>query len=472
MAAAVDTIEPTDANVPDRSGYAPTWYSATMVPAAAYAPLAGNLDVDVCVIGGGLAGLTAAREIARSGWSVVVLEADRVGGKASGCNCGFVLPGFALAADQIVERVGPDAARDLWALSQSGLEYVRSTILETGMPGRGSGRRVARSFEDRRCRAGHRHRAAARSGPRRGGRGLGHGPGPAMLKSSHYFNAIYYPRAFHIHPLNYAIGLAAAAAQAGAHIFEHTPATAIDPDGVRKRVETPGGRIRAAHVVVAGNVHIGALMPRLAGTLLPIWTYLAVTAPLGPRLADAIIYHGAVSDGARADNHYRVVDGDRLLISGRATLWQADPRSFAGALAGDIARLYPQLGEVRFEHSWSGVLGRTLHGMPQIGELSQGLWLASGFGGHGFNTTAMAGNLISRAIVHGDDAWRQFLPFELIWAGGRLGRVVAQAGYWWSRAQAERKARAAREREASGRQPAAIEEPHVALHDPVTNDAP
>src|SRR6202022_786006 len=155
---------------------------------------------------------------------------------------------------------------------------------------------------------------------------------------------------------------------------------------------------------------------------------------------------GAVSDSERADNHYRIVDGDRLLISGRATVWETDPTRLAGSLAADIAKLYPQLGEVKIEHRWSGVLGRTIHGMPQIGELSPGIWLASGFGGHGFNTTAMAGNLIARAIVDGDDAWRLFLPFELIWSGGRVGRAAAQVGYWWRRSRDEINAQKARAR--------------------------
>jgi glycine/D-amino acid oxidase-like deaminating enzyme len=272
-----------------------------------------------------------------------------------------------------------------------------------------------------------------------------------VLKSNSYFTAIHFPRAFHLHPLNYCRGLAAAAEAAGAHIFEATPAVAIDPAGVRKRVETPNGRLRAAHVVLAGNVHVGKLMPRLTSTLLPVWTYLAVTAPLGSRLGQAVNYYGAISDGERADNHYRVVDGDRLLISGRVTTWEADPRRFAGRLAADMSRLYPQLGDVRIEHQWSGVLGRTIHGMPQIGELSPGIWLASGFGGHGLNTTAMAGNLIARAIVDGDDAWRLFLPFELIWSGGLAGRVAAQMGYWWTRRRDAIKARAARVRAARGK---------------------
>jgi gamma-glutamylputrescine oxidase len=432
----------------DRDGYSPSWYTATAMPAPERAPLAADLDVDVCVVGAGLAGLTTAREIARGGWSVAVLESGRVAWNASGQNCGFVLPGFAAGIRSIVERVGLDRARELWTLSEAGLEYVRTTIHETGMPGVvpiDGWLNVSKVDDADRVIA-----TLQLLGQDFGAEVEGWATDRVrdVLKSNRYFNAIHFARAFHLHPLNYALGLAAAAEQAGAHIFEHTPAVAIDPAGVRKRIETPHGRLRAAHVVLAGNVHIGSLMPRIAATLLPIWTYLATTAPLGPRLADAINYYGAVSDGERADNHYRIVDGDRLLVSGRATMWEADPGRFAGNLAADIAELYPQLGAVEIEHRWSGVLGRTIHGMPQIGELSPGIWLASGFGGHGFNTTAMAGNLIAHAIVDGDDTWRLFLPFELIWAGGLAGRVAAQVGYWWNRSRDESKARQARGRAA------------------------
>jgi gamma-glutamylputrescine oxidase len=437
-------------SVSDRDGYQPSWYTATATPAPQRAPLTADLDVDVCVVGAGLAGLTAAREIARCGWSVVVLESGRVAWNASGQNCGFVLPGFAAGIRSIVRRVGLERTRELWALSEAGLDYVRTTIHETGMQGVDpvEGWLNVSKVDDSEGIIATLQLLGNDLGAEV--EGWASDRVRDVLKSNRYFNAIHFPRAFHLHPLNYALGLAAAAEQAGAHIFEHTAAVAIDPAGVRKRVETPHGRLRAAQVVLAGNVHIGKLMPRLAATLLPIWTYLAVTAPLGPRLSTAITYYGGVSDGERADNHYRIVDGDRLLISGRATVWEADPRRLAGSLAADIAKLYPQLGEVRIEHRWSGVLGRTIHGMPQIGELSPGLWLASGFGGHGFNTTAMAGNLIARAIVEGDDTWRLFLPFELIWAGGLAGRVAAQLSYWWSSARDETKAQKARQRESGG----------------------
>ena len=130
----------------------------------------------------------------------------------------------------------------------------------------------------------------------------------AVLHSERYFHAIHFPQAIHIHPLNYALGLAAAAERAGARIFEQTPALSIDPAGVRKRIVTPAARVRAHHVVLCGNVQLAGLMPKIAATLIPITTYVITTAPLGSRLSEAIGYRGAVSDSELADNHYRVVE--------------------------------------------------------------------------------------------------------------------------------------------------------------------
>ncbi len=204
--------------------------------------------------------------------------------------------------------------------------------------------------------------------------------------------------------------------------------------------------MRASHVVLCGNVQIAGLMPRIGSTLIPVTTYVITTAPLGPGLGEAIGFRGAVSDSDLADNHYRIVGGDRLMWSGRATTWARNPRRYVRALTADIEKTYPQLGRVAVDHAWSGTLGNSIHRMPQIGELGPGVWLASGFGGHGLNTTAMAGNLIARAIVDGDQTWRLFTPFELVWAGGFFGRAIAQVYYWTRRfrdAEAERRTLAA-----------------------------
>lgn len=408
--------------------YGQSFFAATAVAAPERPPLAIDLDVDVCVIGAGLAGLTTALEVARLGWSVVVLEAKRVAWSASGRNCGFVLPGFACDARTIVARVGLDRARQLWSLSEAGVAYVRTIIRERELPGVQPARGwldVSKTddlddMDDTLALLMGEFGAAVEGWPVEQVR--------EHLRTDAYFHAIHYPNAFHIQPLNYALGLAAAAEAAGVRIFEGTPAREIDPAGVRKRVATPGGMVRAGHVVLAGNVHMGEIMPRLAETVLSITSTTAVTAPLGPRLREAIAYPGAVSDSRFANHHYRVIDGDRLLWCGEGTCFPRDPMKVAKrAFAPAIASVYPELGPVEFTHAWNGSMAFAIHRMPQIGEISPGLWVAGAFAGHGLNTTAIAGNLIARAIVENDDTVRQFEPWDLVWAGGTAGRMLQEA---------------------------------------------
>ena len=159
-----------------------------------------------------------------------------------------------------------------------------------------------------------------------------------------------------------------------------------------------------------------------------------MTEPLGPLLHEVVRYRGAVSDTNRADNHYRIVGGESG-CSGRAACGRGRPIR-AGSRAGSSptsGAIFPQLGKVEVAHLWRGTLGRAIHRMPQIGEIERGLWLASGFGGHGLNTTAMGGELVARGIVEDDQTWRLFAPYELVWAGGMLGRVLAQGIYWGTR---------------------------------------
>jgi gamma-glutamylputrescine oxidase len=419
-------------NEADIKTYGQSWYAATKVDDPLRPRLAVDLDVDACVIGGGLAGLTAARELARSGWSVVLLEANRIASGASGRSAGLVMPGFAADVDKLVGRVGFERAKSLWTLSQAGVDYVRDAIAAEGNTGIDpqdgwlfasrvdNGDEIVRSVRllgDLGCEIEGWPTDRVRE----------------VLHSARYFHAIHYLKALAIHPLNYALSLAAAAERDGARIFENTPALSIDPQGVRKRIVTPAARLRANHVVIAGNVQIGGLIPQIASTLIPITSYAITTAPLGAQLAEAIRFHGAVSDTDHSDNQYRIVGGDRLMLSGRATTWARNPRRYVRALTRDIRKTYPQLKDIDVDYAWRGTLGRTVHRMPQIGELGAGVWLASGFGGHGLNTTAMAGNLIARAVVNNDQTWREFSAFELVWAGGIAGRIGAQAYNWVKR---------------------------------------
>jgi glycine/D-amino acid oxidase-like deaminating enzyme len=427
----------------NESVYGSSWYAATVAPAPQRDRLAHDLDVDVCVIGGGLAGLTTARELARRGWSVVIVEKRQVAWDASGRNAGFCAPGFAERPERIIERVGLDRARALWVLSAGGVDYVRTIIRETQMPGVSP---VDGWLQVQRIN--HQQRMVAYAELLAGAFGTEVEVWPTeqvrdVLRSEVYFQGLHIPGGFHLHALNYALGLAAAAEEAGVRICEETPALEIDPSGVRKRVTTPAARIRAGHVVLAGSAQLAPLFPMVSGAVLPVVGYVATTAPLGERLHDAIAYAGAVVDSRRIGDHYRIVDGDRLMWGGRlaspslarlrGTAGEEPPRRVAKLTRRDIAAAYPQLGEVEISHCWSGVMGYAVHRMPIIGEVSPGLWIATAFGGHGLNTSAMAGELIARAIVEGDDRWRHFSSYDLVFAGGGIGRAAAPVLYWFMR---------------------------------------
>jgi glycine/D-amino acid oxidase-like deaminating enzyme len=427
-----------------------TFTSATNRADVAEAParsrLSFDLDVDICVVGAGLAGLTVALEAARLGASVAVLEGRHVGWNASGNQLGTVMPGYGLAIGELIARIGFEDARELWSLSKQGAEFVRANATEAQMPG------IALSegaLEVSNVEAGDALISRLQM--------LGEDFDTevegwqvdrvrAELKTNHYFHGVYYPKAFQVDGRKYLHGLAALARRAGARIFEDTPVVSIDPSGIRKRIVTPSARLRASHIVLAGNVHLGAPLRRLSETLLPVWRYAGVTEPLGERLAEAMTFRGSVSDSDGID-HFRIVEGDRLMWASPETTWSARPQRFAPAIARRIHTIFPQLGKVGIADVWGGVVGETVHGMPQIGQLRKGLWVASGFGRHGLNTTAMAGQLIARSILWGDERWRLFSPFELVWAGGATGRIAGHAIGLWARASSAAAGRLARYRE-------------------------
>ena len=272
------------ADTSDFAVYGSSYFAASMVRRAERPALNLDLDVDVCVIGGGLAGLTTAREVARRGWSVVLLEGRRIAWNASGRNTGFVLPGYGQTrADDHRARRPRTRENAVGAVAGGPRLCARDHRRDQHAWRRTDRRRLAHGLQDRPRR---RDPGGSRFLRTAFGADVEMWPTPkvrAHLKTSHYFQAIHFRNAFHIHPLNYALGLARDAEAAGVRIFEETPALSIDPVGVRKRVVTPNARVRAAHVVLAGNVHLGELMPEVARTLVPVTTYVAATAPLGDR---------------------------------------------------------------------------------------------------------------------------------------------------------------------------------------------
>src|ERR1700716_3256660 len=325
--------------------------AAAMLPGRSR--LSFDLDVDICVVGAGLAGLTVALEAARLGASVAVLEGRQVGWNASGYQLGTVMPGYGLPIGDLIARIGFEDTRELWALAREGAEYVRAIASEELIPGIAlsegalevSNVDVGDQLISRLQMLGEDFETEVE--------GWQVDRVRAELKTDHYFHGVYYPKAFQIDGRKYIHGLGALARRAGARIFEDTPVVSIDPSGIRKRIVTPSARLRASHIVLAGNVHLGATLRRLSETLLPVWRYAAVTAPLGERLAEVITFRGSVSDTDGID-HFRVVDGDRLMWASPETTWAARPERFAPAIVRRIRTIFPRLGKTEVAEGGGG----------------------------------------------------------------------------------------------------------------------
>ena len=418
-----------------------SYYAATAPRAAPFPALQGEVGADVAVVGGGLAGLSAAIELHDRGFDVVLLEARDVGWGASGRNGGQAIHGLACGEALVEQQLGVDAARRVWAMSIEALDLIRARIARFGIDCDWRDGYVAVATSERKARE---LRAWVERTERVYGyaqRWIGRAELPGWVASLRYAAGAHDPRSGHMHPLKYTLGLAHAAARLGVRVYERSAVTALDDRrGEPLRVRTADGVVVARHVLLAGNVYLQQFAPRiapqLAARIMPVGTYIVATPVLGADVARALIPSGcAVCDTNFVLDYFRTSADHRLLYGGRVSYSTATPPGLAAGMRRRMLRTFPQLGRVDVEHAWGGFVDISMSRAPDFGRVGERVYYLQGFSGHGLALTGIAGKLVAEAIAGDASRFDTFARLEhRRFPGGPLLRMPALvAGMAWYR---------------------------------------
>ena len=409
-----------------------SYYRATATPYEPYAPLQGATQARVAIIGGGYAGLNTALGLAERGVrEVVLLEREQIGFGASGRNGGFVFAGYSLGEQALLAQRGETRARALFDLTTEAVQRIRRRVTDYAIDCDMVDEGViwANWFRDPAVLRRRQQLLAEHYGVQ--WQWLPQQELRERVRSDRYHDGLYERDALHLHPLNYALGLAAAAAGQGVRVHEHSGVTGLTREGAQWRVRTAQGELLAEQVVLACGGYLAGLQRAIDRAILPIATYVMVTEPLGARLDECLPTRAAVYDSRFAFDYYRALPDTRLLWGGRISIRNRSPQAVQRLLTQDLLRVFPPLKGVKVDYAWSGLMSYARHQMPQVGGSDDGLWWAQAFGGHGLAPTSVAGELLAAAIAAGDDRWKQFADYGLASTHRPFGYLGAQAGYWW-----------------------------------------
>jgi len=411
-----------------------SYYAATAQRESRFSSLQSNVDCDVAVVGGGLAGLSAAIELADRGYRVVLLEARQVGWGASGRNGGQVIAGLACEQSVIEAQLGIEASRRVWDMTLEAIALIDERRERFGIACDWQAGYLSLAVNQRKAdelRAWHDHMQR-----NYGYRAQWISPQemPQWIASPRFHSGIHDPAGGHLHPLKYSLGLARAAARLGVRIFEDSPVVALDA-GSTSLLRTATGSVRAAHVLLAGNVYLQGLVPMLERRIMPVGTYIVASGALDPAFCDALIpSRSAVCDTNFVLDYFRPTADHRMLYGGRVSYSTATPMNLAASMQRRMAKTFPQLKDAPIEFAWGGFVDISMNRAPDFGRLSDfgassdhaNVYYLQGFSGHGLALTGLAGKLVAEAIAGQAERFDTFArirhhPFP----GGRLLRTPA-----------------------------------------------
>lgn len=381
--------------------HAASYYAASSHPQPDHPALAGDVTVDVCVVGGGFSGLNTAIELAERGLSVVLLEARKIGWGASGRNGGQLIRGVGHHVERFKDVIGDEGVRQLKLMGLEAVDIVRQRIARYAIDCdltwgycdlANKPRELAGFAEDaeelRSLGYGHSLQLLSKDQM------------PSVIGSDQYVGGMIDMGSGHLHPLNLALGEAAVAKSLGVQLFEHSPATRIEY-GARVTVHTANGTVRANTMVLGCNAYLNDLDPLLSSKVLPAGSYIIATEPLSEEQAHQLLPRNtAVCDQQVAVDYFRLSADRRLLFGGACHYSGRDPQDIAGYMTPKMLKVFPQLAGVKIDYQWGGMIGIGANRLPQIGRLKahSNVFYAQAYAGHGLNATHLAGKLLAEAI--------------------------------------------------------------------------
>ncbi len=413
--------------------YPTSYYAATRNPAPERPPLQGDATCDVCVIGGGFAGVSAALHLAESGKKVILLEAEEIGFGASGRNGGQVVNGFSRGYDAFLKSCGKDTAEAILAMSFEGGDIIRQRIGKYNISCDYREGTFFAAFNKKQIAHLEREKELWERAGNTAIEMIGPEKVSAIVDTKLYIGGMLDRRGGHLHPLNLVLGEAAALETLGGKIFEQSRVIRIDKTN-KPKVYTDKGSVAADFVVVCGNAYLTGILPEITGRIMPVSSQIVTTEPLGEELARKMIPgDNCVEDCNFMLDYYRITADHRLLFGGGVLYSGYEPADVIRRLQPHIDRTFPHLRDKKIDFAWNGQIAITLTRFPHLGRLSDTIYFIQGDSGHGVTACHLQGKLVAEAINHQAARFDVFANIKNYpFPGGRVFRVPLTAlGAWY-----------------------------------------
>lgn len=418
----------------EHSPYPPSYYAASRNIIRTPKVLEGDIETDICVVGAGYSGLSAAISLAEHGFKVVVVEAAEVGWGASGRNGGQVVNGLNASLGTIERRYGSKTASFVGGLLQEGAGIIYDRVARYGIQCDLKRGNIYAAYTPK-----HMEELAAKKALwARHGMDDHELLDKAQIRqhigSDVYEGGMLDRSGGHMHPLNLTLGEAAALESLGGTIFERSPVTKVEQDANGAIVHTAKGRVRAKTAIICGNAYLGNVVPELTSRVMPVSTQMMATEPLGEERARALLPTDmCVEDVRYILDYFRLSADHRLIFGGGVVYGGTDPADVVAKLRPNLDKVYPQLKDVKIEYAWSGNFALSFSRVPQMGRLGKSVYFAHGYSGHGVTGSHLFGRILGEAVRGDMTRFDTFASLPWIpFPGGRMFRAqYSTLGSWW-----------------------------------------